>query len=159
MAQSFAIESYLADIAPRFASLSPAQRAIDDMLCKIKEDLLQGYATILFGMKGNEAKQATAAADIAKVADKWLPVVEGLLPVGGFVNGMAFPTPGDLAVFSVGKQFTPFVAAHSMAGYDAMQKYPKFAELVTRVAECPRVEAYVQKSTSFDSDPFGLKAL
>merc|ERR1711988_955311 len=43
MAQSFAIEMYIASIAPHFAALTPAQMAIDNMFCKIKGDYLSGY--------------------------------------------------------------------------------------------------------------------
>jgi len=31
--------------------------------------------------------------------DKFYPIVEGLLPEGGaYINGLAYPTPGDIAV-------------------------------------------------------------
>merc|ERR1719313_1619832 len=81
MAQSFAIETYIASIGPNYKDLTPAQRAVDDMFCKIKEDVLADYVKPLFGADPKpDPKEHTP-----KVCDKWFPVIEGKLPDSGFV--------------------------------------------------------------------------
>ena len=47
MSQSTAVESYIASIAPKFAKLSPQQRAIDAMYGSIKEEILGGCVQVL----------------------------------------------------------------------------------------------------------------
>lgn len=158
LCQSFAIERYIAQIAPNFAALTPAERAIDDMFCKIKEDMLQRYADILMAVIGDEGKKATAPEEIAVVGDRWFPVIEGRLPADGFINGRSFPTAGDLAVLNISRAFMPFGAAYMVGGYDAHELYPLFAAHADRVAEEPAVQEYLQQSISLESDPFNIAA-
>jgi len=152
MAQSFAIETYVASIAPNFVLLSPAHRAVDDMFCRVKEDLLAGLARIL--MKGE--KNEKAAEELTAACDKWLTVVEFSLPTDGFINGLSFPTPGDLAVLNIAKAYIPFGVAYKKADYDPCTKFPKFAALIGRIAEYPAVKVYLQKSSTMESDPYGF---
>eukprot|EP01047_Picozoa_sp_COSAG01_P012668 COSAG01_NODE_577_length_15268_cov_31.213462_4_plen_210_part_00 len=49
LAQSLAITSYIASIAPRFASLTPLQRGVDDMYAATLEDVVAGCAKVVFG--------------------------------------------------------------------------------------------------------------
>merc|ERR1712216_999456 len=103
------------------------QTAVDAMFACIKEDLLEAYASIMMGTMSDESKKAVAPDEISKIADKWFPVIEGRLPHDGFVNGLAFPTMGDLAILNIAKAFVPFGACAKMSGYDHVAKWPKFA--------------------------------
>jgi len=92
IAQSTAVEAYLSSIAPKFASLTPQQRAVDLHFCAIKEDVLAGLAKELFAGKD--------PIKIVAHLDKWCSVIEAILPEEGFVNGLEYPTPADLAVLN-----------------------------------------------------------
>ena len=35
------------------------------------------------------------------MTDKWFPVIEGILPARGFVNGLDFPTSADLCIVTM----------------------------------------------------------
>jgi len=159
IAQSFAIESYVAGIAPVFKDLTPAQRAIDGMLCKIKEGMMQGYVDILTAIVKNEVDKATAVDSITKVGDKWFPILIQKLSKIGFINGLAFPTAADLAVLNIGKGFMPFGAVYQLSGYNPFVMFPKFAAHVQRVGRYPSVKAYLGESTTMDADPLSLRSL
>lgn len=158
ISQSFAIESYLASVAPNFVNLTEAHRAKDCMLFKIKEDLLQACASILQGCMADERKKITAAQDVAKVCGKWLSTVETMLPVRGFIHGLDYPTAGDLAVLNMATGFMPFGAAYVLGGYDVFAKHKKFASHVDLVAEYPAVRQYLEASSSMLADPFGIRS-
>lgn len=152
VAQSFAIETYIATVAPAFSGLDSAQRAIDGMFCKIKEDVLQSLDDIILDLSKNES----AAEDISTVCDRCFPSVESRLPEDGFINGLNVPTAADLAVFNMAKAFMPFGAAYRMGGYDLSARCPKFAAHASRVAEHPTVKAYVERSATMMADPLDL---
>jgi len=152
ISQSFAIECYIASIAPAFANLDAVQRAVDNMFCRIKEDVLQGFVDIVRGVASDDSKKASAADDIAAVGDKWFPIIEGRLPEGGFINSLEIPTVADLAVFNISTAFIPFGKAYKMGAYDVSAKFPKFAAHALRVAEHPSVQAYVDKSATMGAD-------
>jgi phospholipase/carboxylesterase len=158
IAQSFAIEQYVASIAPNFAGLDSAQRAIDSMFCKIKEDMFQGFVKVLDGISADASKNASAGEDVAAVGDKWFPVVEGRLPENGFINALDFPTAADLAVVNIAKAFMPFGAAYRIGGYDVSAKFPRFAAHVARVSEYSTVKCYLDFSTTMSADPDAVKA-
>eukprot|EP01052_Picozoa_sp_SAG31_P034922 SAG31_NODE_4145_length_3534_cov_3.048326_1_plen_122_part_00 len=71
MCQSIAIQSYLASIAPRYASLTPEQKATDDMFCCTLEDVLAGCAKVYFAEDKSNAKQ-----DVTMHLDKFFTVIE-----------------------------------------------------------------------------------
>merc|ERR1711865_403157 len=98
MSQSTAIENYLALLA--FPDLAPQQRAIDSQFCSIKEDVAQGTYKVLFAPVIKEDK-AKAGEELAKNASKWYPIIEGLCPADGFINGEAYPTAADVAVMNI----------------------------------------------------------
>lgn len=158
LSQSFAIEGYVGRIAPNFFCLTAAQRATDDMFCRVKEELLQGFAAILMGMKDDKDKKATAADDIAAIGDRWFPIIENMLPADGFINGMPVPTAADLALLNILMAFMPFGAAYKIGAYDPRQLHREFTTHVDRVAEHPAVQAYLLKSITMQSDPFGFRA-
>lgn len=151
--QSFAIEQYIASIAPAFSGLNAVQRGIDNMFCKIKEDMLQGFAKVLHDIAVDESKKDSAAEAVATVGDKWFPVVEGRLPEDGFINALDFPTVADLAVLNMAKAYMPFGAAYTIGGYDVSAKFPRFAAHVARVAEYSVVKCYLELSPTIFAEP------
>lgn len=163
LSQSFAIEMYVASITPLFANLTPAQRAIDNMFCRIKEDAYKGLSDLMMGLTtdimSNEREMAIILANIGKVGDEWFTLVEEKLPVEGFVQGLRFPTVADLAVLNMQKAFMPFGAMCTIGGYDTSAKFPKFAAHVARIAEYPPVKVYLESSTTMYADPFFLDSI
>ncbi|KAH8043541.1 GTPase [Aureococcus anophagefferens] len=105
LAQSNAIECYVAGLVPKFAALSAQQKATDQMFALIKEDMVAACAKEAFG--GKDPAVITAALD------KWLAVLESKIPASGFVLGLAYPTVADLAVYNICTGYMPFGAATS----------------------------------------------
>mmetsp|Transcript_70858 Transcript_70858/g.196858 ORF Transcript_70858/g.196858 Transcript_70858/m.196858 type:complete len:213 (-) Transcript_70858:138-776(-) len=143
MCQSLAIESYLASIAPKFQGLTAKQRAMDNMFCCIKEDVIGGCVKIIYGDK------SLADEEVPKNFDKFFTVVEGLVPASGFINGLSFPTPADLAVYNMNTGFMPFVKVMQLGNYTP--NYPKIKALIDRTAAAPGVKEYIQTTTTQDA--------
>jgi len=157
ISQTFAIESYLARIAPAFKDLTVTQRAEDAMFCKFKEEMIAGYTAIDAIILADESQKAAEMDDIAALGDKWFPVIEGRLPADGFINGLAFPTAADLAVLNIATGFIPFGLAYLMGKYDARAKFPKFASHAKRVAAFPAIKAYLHRSRTVDYAPVYIR--
>merc|ERR1712159_121473 len=118
VSQSLAIENYLSSSAPKYKGLTPAQRCKDLQLSGIKDDLVNGIAPIIFGERD--------AAKCKEVLDKFYPILEGILPEEGFVNGLEFPTMGDFAVLLMCEGYMPYVAGFKCAGDENyVKQYPK----------------------------------
>eukprot|EP00929_Paragymnodinium_shiwhaense_P104410 TRINITY_DN68810_c0_g1_i1.p1 TRINITY_DN68810_c0_g1~~TRINITY_DN68810_c0_g1_i1.p1 ORF type:complete len:491 (-),score=125.63 TRINITY_DN68810_c0_g1_i1:333-1727(-) len=144
--QSGAIESYLAAIAPKFQSLTTQQRAVDDMFAATKEDMLVGCAKVVFG---DEETKKAAPETIPKHLDKFLSVLETLVPAEGFIQGLDFPTVADLSLLNFAEGGMPFAKAIELAGgYDWQSKYPRIKANVDRTKEAPGVKEYVASSSS-----------
>jgi len=139
MNESTAMEFYVASVAPKFADLTPQQRGKDAQFCSLKETCLGGIAKGLFG-KDNEAIVATA--------EKFFPIIEGILPDEGFVNGLDFPTVADLAVLNIVAVYMPFGAAYKAAGVDVEAKFPKLMAHANKVKEVDAVAKYLEGSVS-----------
>jgi len=147
MSQSLAIASYIASIAPLFAELTPQQRGKDMQFACIKEDVIAGFAKILFSDKNPES--------IKEVMAKWFPLIEGILPESGFVNGLEFPTMADLSLVILADGYMPFGAAYKIAGEDTTQ-YAKFTAHVERVKAFPAVAEYLAGNTTMAANPWGM---
>jgi len=147
LSQSIAIQEYMASISPAFADLTPAQRAKDTHMACIMEDIIQGFAKVLFGDKNPE--------DLKAVMDKWYPLIEGIIPDSGFVNGRDGPTMADLALLNIAEGFMPFGAAYKISGQD-YKTYPKLTALVERVKAVPAIAEYLASTPSMAGNPFGL---
>jgi len=148
MNESNAIEFYLASIAPKYASLTPAQRAKDAQFMCLKESALRGLAGPLFGGKDKEGIRAAAK--------KCFAILEGILPESGFVNGLDYPTVADLAIVNVCEAYMPFGASYKHGEVDLAKDYPKL------VAHCERTKAdedvgrAVSESTTMTVPFFGM---
>jgi len=179
ISQSFAIEQYIARSCPRFHCLLPEHKAMDNMFCKLKEEVLQGFwsifqrwlivtnsknfeddgkVTILFDESKRELSDAELEA-VHAVGDKWFPIIEGILPEKGFINKGRFPTPADLAVYNMSKAFMPFRAMYKLGKYDVWEKFPKFAALGDKVGQHKALNGYGEKSTTLTADPFEVEVV
>eukprot|EP00956_Cyclotella_meneghiniana_P044775 scaffold335539_cov79-Cyclotella_meneghiniana.AAC.1 len=143
MNESVAIESYVASLAPKFSRLTPKQRAKDVQFCCLKETCLGQFAQYLFAGKDKDGIQA--------VAKKYFPIIEGILPASGFVNGLDYPTVADLAVVVICEEYMPIGAALKHGEVDLARLYPKL------VAHSERVKAFEDVAKAL-SDSTTLKA-
>ena len=149
--QTAAIESYLASIAPKvFPGLTPAQKGKDMMFAQIKADINASTESLLF-------KKIDGPA-LTEILDKWYPILEGLLPESGFVNGLATPTMADLAVLVIAKGCMPFQAAPKLASFDTVSKYPKIKRVADETAAFPAIAKFLAASEhkTLTADPFGI---
>jgi len=153
ISQSGAIEAYLASIAPRYKDLTPQQRAVDHMFIGIKEELLLNGAKAVFTtLKEDKDK---AIADVSALFDKWFAVFEDQIPAEGFIHGLPFPTPADLALLNITIAYMPFGCARKLAEYD-FGKWKKVVALCDRVKADENVTKYLSGSTYTDANPFGM---
>jgi len=148
MNESTAIEFYLSSIAPKFANLTPKQRAKDAQFCSLKETCLAGLAKPLFNGKDKEGIQA--------MANKWFPVIEGLLPENGFVNGLEYPTVADLAILNICLAYMPFEAAYKHGEVDMTTQFPKLMAHAEKVKGVDEVAKIVGESSTLKAAGFGL---
>ena len=141
--ESLAVERYLRELAPGFANLTAPQRAVDDMVAMIKED-------VLALVEPGAANASLAPAAVPPAFDRYLGVLErGYVPDDGFVNGLAHPTGADLAVLVMLRSGFPFGEAIANAGYDGASEYPKTYALADRAAAFPAVAEYLATSQTF----------
>jgi|EP00419_Tripos_fusus_P008868 hypothetical protein len=153
MSQSGAIETYVAAIAPKYKDLTVQQRAVDNMYQGIKEDILFNCAKAIFTTQKTDKDKAKQ--DIIDLLDKWFAIFEDKVPSDGFIHGLGFPTPADLALLNITTGFMPFGAAKKCAGYD-FDKWAKVKSLCERTAAAPGVSQYLQSSPYTAANPFGL---
>jgi len=148
--QTAAIESYFAALSTKYASLTPAQKGKDMMFAQIKADINGSTESLLF-------KKITGE-DLLPIAEKWYGILEGLVPESGFINGLDYPTMGDLAVLVIAKGCMPFQAALTLAGFKWEEKYPKVMALAKRTAAYPKVAEFLAASEhkTLKADPFGI---
>jgi len=166
--ESAAIESYIASIVPKFSDLTPPQRAKDIQFALIKETVLEAFAKIMWSVP-QRAKDIQFAlyeetvlgaftkimfsdnkdkVAIQAVADKYFPVIEGILPSEGFINGLDFPTVADLAVLTVCEAYVPFGSAYKFGEIDLAAQFPKLKAHSDRTKAADGVADVVTKSTS-----------
>mmetsp|Transcript_85055 Transcript_85055/g.150393 ORF Transcript_85055/g.150393 Transcript_85055/m.150393 type:complete len:283 (-) Transcript_85055:40-888(-) len=143
IAQSTAIEDYLAHIAPNWKDLTAAQHAVDSMFMSIKEDVLRGVVQIYHGNESHDR--------YAPHFQKWFSVIEGRLPDAGFINGHSHPTPADLAVTMMFYSRGPFQYCFNMTGHPLKypKEFPKMNALTELTVAHPRLSAYLNRSKSF----------
>lgn len=140
--ESLAVERYIANLAPRLAKMTKAQRAVDDMFAMIKEDLVH--------VEPGALNATIAPTVVTPLYDRYLSVLEhdGYVPSDGFVNGGDSPTGADLAVLVFLKSGFPYAKALENAKYD-LNRFPKLSALAQRTAAYPTVAAYLKVSKTF----------
>lgn len=151
--ESGAIEQYISLIAPKFADLTPKQRAKDAQFCQLKETYLQNFAKPLFSMSAEDRAAGANKDEILAIIDKFFIVLEGILPDDGFVNGLDFPTVADLAVVNAVEAYMPFGAVYKVCGLDVAAKYPKIGAHSERTKAVPEVAKALEESASLKT-PF-----
>ena len=134
--QSFACQTYLADIAPKFPQRTPQHKAVDSMFQGALEDCMGVAAgVVLSGYDG---------ALVPKVVGKVLTHLERYIPEEGFVNGHDAPTIADLAVLVLTQALIPF---HATLGEGAGEVYGNFKKAVAlgdRAAGHPAVAEWLK---------------
>eukprot|EP00966_Prymnesium_polylepis_P316365 7310022-Prymnesium_polylepis.1 len=85
-------------------------------------------------------------------------MIEGLLPEAGYINGLAFPTPGDLAVTVMTVGCMPFQAGPVVAGYKFAGKYPKMERIAKACMAYEPIAKFLAASEhqTLQADPFGI---
>ena len=153
ISQSGAIEAYIASIAPRYNDLTPQQRAVDMMFMGIKEEILHNCAKAVFTTQ--QADKAKAIADITSLFDRWFEVFEDQIPTEGFIQGLPYPTPADLALLNITIAYMPMGCARKLAEYD-FGKWKKVTELCARVKNDENVRNYLNESKYTEANPMGM---
>ena len=154
ISQSGAIEAYMASIAPRYRDLTPQQRAVDMMFMGIKEEILSNCGRAIFTTQKQDKDKAIA--DLCTMFDKWGDVFEDQIPAEGFIQGLPYPTPADLALLNITTiGYMPFGSARKLAQYD-FGKWKKVTALCERVKADENVKAYLSASKYTDANPFGM---
>ena len=97
--------------------------------------------------------------DLKPIMEKYYGIIESQMPDVGFINGLSYPTPADLAVVVICTGCMPFQAASHMAGvaFDG-EKYPKTQKVVTAAMNYPSVAKFLKESEhqTLKADPFGI---
>jgi glutathione S-transferase len=155
ISQSLAIVSYLVRIAPKYQNHTPAQQAKDVHMVAIVDDVIQGLAKVLFDPR-MKSEPSFAGPAITEHADKWMPVIEAILPSSGFVNGLDYPTAADFALLVMIEGQTPFVGCWKMANYDPFKSAPKLKGLVERTKADEQVKVWLALTETMAGNPFGL---
>jgi len=149
MNESCAIEIYLASIAPKFASLTAKQRAKDHQFCMLKETCMGAIGEALFTDKKDKE-------GITAVVDKFFPLLEGILPSSGFVNGLADPTVADLTIVVLCEAYMPFGASYKYGEIDLAEKYPKLLAHSNRTKAVESVGNAISESSTMKAAAFEM---
>lgn len=146
--ESGAIEMYLSMIAPKFADLTPKQRAKDAQLAQLKETYLSSIAKVIFAMSPEERASGAKGDQVKEVVAKYFPILEAMLPDEGYINQLDYPTPADLAVVNICEAYMPFACAYKIGGVDLSVEYPKIHRLSERTKKDPDVAKYTLDSAT-----------
>lgn len=158
LTQSHAIVGYLLDISPKYYNLNPAQRAKDSQINAIFDDVMSDLAKQVIFNPARKEDPSAMKTEVNKVADKWLPLIDGIMPDDGFINGLSYPTAADFCMVIMVEGVTPFKACWKMGEVEVLAKCPKIAKIINRTKEVPEVKAHLAASDTLNGDPFGLMA-
>jgi len=155
--QSSAIVAYLLSAAPKYRSLTCVQHAKDMHIHGIFEDVIQGLAKVILDPRMGKDETYDAPKMITDHMDKWMPIIEYILPASGFVNGLSYPTAADFAMVVMLEGVTPFVGCYHIANnYDPLKNAPKLKALYEKTRAYPEVKQFLDSSTTLKGNPFGL---
>lgn len=157
ISQSLPITAYLGSIAPTYRQLTPGQHAKDGHVNAILADVIDGLAKVLFDPR-MKSDPSFAAQPITEHANKWIPIIEKILPASGFINGKSFPTAADFAMMVMIDGVTPFAGCWKLAKYDPFAKAPKLKGIYDRTKAHSAVQEYLSSATpaTMKGNPFGL---
>ena len=138
IAQSGAIQDYLARIAKSYPRLTAQQQAIDDLFSHTLEGAHAVAAKVVF--------KVGSSATLAPRLDKLMGLLNNYVPETGFVHGCETPTKADLSVLVLLESTFTFGAAARMdklSPHRGRKRYHRLWRLVERVEAHPRVRAYL----------------
>merc|ERR1712226_1436274 len=90
------------------------------------------------------------------VFDKYCSLIEGLIPIEGFINGLDYPTPADLAVVNICEGYMPFGSAYKITELNFDVKFPKMKALCDRTKSVKEVGTLIAESKTLKAALFGL---
>lgn len=147
IAQSGAIEQYLAALSPNLQHLTPKQRAVDNMFAATKAEIFNEVVPLLSGSARNAAEQ------VPRIYRHWLFPLEKMVPTFGFVNGLDQPTVADLVLLDLTESRLPFKKALELSDKIDMQTmFPNILSNVKRTRDHPTVSKYVSASPTIHQD-------
>jgi len=152
LSQAPAILVYIINIAPKYRGMTSAQKAKDMHIHMIVMDIMDGAVPSFF------AKDKDMKTKIAAVIDKWYPMLEGMVPDSGFINGLPFPTCADLSIVTLKEGHTPYIGINKIAGKDPWATCPKLKALAERTMAVSEVKAYLDQSQTLKGNPLGFPA-
>lgn len=147
-----AILTYVINITPKYKTLTSPQKAKDMHINAIVMDIMDSGVPSFFG------KDPEMKTKIGKALDKWYPMLEGIVPSSGFVNGLSFPTAADFAIVMLKEGHAPYIGLNKLAEKDPWASCPKLTGLAERTAAVPAVKDYLAKSKSIKGNPMGFPA-
>jgi len=153
MYQSLPVETYICNLSPKYAALTPKQKALDDLFAATKEDVMQALPKFIFGP---DDVKATVKEAVPPLLAKAYSTLESLIPASGFVHGLDFPTKADLTCLNLMRAVMPYAGVMKLAGVDFATTQPKMARVALAASEYPPVKAYLADNPTIDGDPFGL---
>lgn len=145
-----AILTYVINITPKYRKLTSLQKAKDMHINAIVMDIMDSGVPSFFG------KDPEMKTKIGTALDKWYPMLEGIVPSSGFVNGLNFPTAADFAIVMLREGHAPYIGLNKLADKDPWASCPKLTGLAERTAAMAEVNAYLVKSTTMKGNPMGF---
>jgi len=92
---------------------------------------------------------------VCALFDKWGAVFEDQIPTEGFIQGLPYPTPADLALLDITTSYMPIGCARNLAQYD-FGKWKKVTALCDRVKADEHVNKYLSERKYADANPWGM---
>lgn len=152
LSQMPSILAYVINITPKYKGLTSAQKAKDLQITLMVAEVMDGGAPVFF------AKDPEMKTKIGAVIDKWYPMIEGIVPADGFVNGLPFPTGADFAILMLKEGQTPYIGLNKLAEKDPWTTCPKMKKIAESTAAVPEVKAYLADCKSMKMNPMGFPA-
>merc|ERR1712185_555247 len=107
-------------MSPKYYNMSPKQRAKDSQINAIFDDVMSDMASKVIFNPEREKDPEVGKTEVGKIADKWCPVIEQIIPDGdkGFINGMPYPSAADFACLILELGVTPFAGCWKIGDID-----------------------------------------
>ena len=133
--QSSAVQDYLCGIGPNYPSVTPQQKAVDDMFEGALEDMMGLAAGVI--LSGGDP------ANVPVYMAKTLTHLSKYIKPEGFVNGLDTPTKADLVIIILTQALIPFGATLGEGAAECYGKFPDAVALGERAAAFPAVAEWL----------------
>ena len=134
--QSLACANYVANIAPEYPKVTPAQRAIDDMFQGALEDCMGLAAGVV--LSGGDPEH------VPKILAKVMSHLSKYIPDEGFVHGYEKPSIADICVLVLTQALIPFGATLGEKAGECYGAFPKVVALGERTAAYPAIATWLE---------------